>query len=101
MEAKAQRYRLEQLCGVNSYSCLVETSGGYALFQPDLVADNGKRVLVHALGQLQFAVVMGGAIITEDGESIEGDALDEVEVMGVVTFFINGAAAFTDDNPVM
>ncbi|EKK5925199.1 hypothetical protein [Enterobacter hormaechei] len=101
MEAKAQQYRLEQLCGVNRYSCLVETSGGYALFQPDLVPSNGKRVLVHAFGQLQFAVVMGGALITEDGESIEGDALDEVDVMGVVTFFINGAAAFTDDNPVM
>ncbi|EPC0985465.1 hypothetical protein ACRV5K_000974 [Enterobacter hormaechei] len=101
MQEKSQRYRLEQLCGVNRYTCLVETSGGYALFQPDLVPSNGTRVLVHAFGQLQFAVVMGGALITEDGESIEGDGLDEVEVMGVVTFFINGAAAFTDDNPVM
>ncbi|MCM8106842.1 hypothetical protein ACOTWU_00045 [Enterobacter cloacae complex sp. GYL001] len=101
MEAKAQRYRLEQLSGVNRYSCLVETSGGYALFQTDLPPCNGTSVLVHAFGQLQFAVVMGGALITEDGESVEGDALDEVEVMGVVTFFINGAAAFTDDNPVM
>lgn len=100
MQAKAQRYKLEQLCGINRYACLVETSGGYALFQPDLVPSNGTRVLVHAFGQLQFAVVMGDALITEDGESIEGDGLDEVEVMGVVTFFINGAA-FTDDNPVM
>lgn len=101
MESKAQRYRLEQLCGVNRYSCLVETSGGYALFQPDLVPSNGTRVLVNAFGQLQLAVVMGGSLITEDGECIEGDALDEIDVMGVVTFFINGAAAFTDDNPVM
>ncbi|HHA1754566.1 TPA: hypothetical protein ACOEA5_002408 [Enterobacter kobei] len=101
MQAKALRYRLEQLCRVNRYSCLVETSGGYALFQPDLLPRNGMRVLVHAFGQLQFAVVMGGALITEDGESIEGDALDDVKVMGVVTFFINGAAAFTEDNPVM
>ena len=101
MKPASQSYKLEQLCGVNRYSCLVETSGGYALFQPDLVPDNGTRVLVHAFGQLQFAVVMGGALITEDGESIEGDALDEDEVMGVVTIFINGAVAFTDDNPVM
>ncbi|EMM6514088.1 hypothetical protein RVV74_000706 [Enterobacter ludwigii] len=101
MQEKAKRYRLEPLCGVNRYSCLVETSGGYALFQPDLAPANGTRVLVHAFGQLQFAVVMGGVLITEDGESIEGDALDEVKVMGVVTFFINDAAAFTDDNPVM
>ena len=101
MQTKANRYTLDHLCRVNRYSCLVETSGGYALFQPDLPPANGTRVLVHAFGQLQFAVVMGGALITEDGESIEGDALDEVDVMGVVTFFINGAAAFTDDNPVM
>ncbi|MBT1135925.1 hypothetical protein, partial [Pseudomonas sp. PAH14] len=71
MEAKAQRFRLEKLCGVNRNSCLVETSGGYAIFQPDLSPANGTRVLVHAFGQLQFAVVMGGALITEDGESIE------------------------------
>ena len=101
MKPASQSYKLEQLCGVNRYSCLVETSGGYALFQPDLVPDNGTRVLVNAFGQLQFAVVMGGSLITEDGECIEGDALDEVDVMGVVTFFINGAAAFTDDSPVM
>ena len=55
-------------------------------FQPDLPPANGTRVLVHAFGQLQFAVVMGGSLITEDGECIEGDALDEVDVMGVVTF---------------
>lgn len=101
MQMKANRYTLDHLCRVNCYSCLVETSGGYALFQPDLPPANGTRVLVHAFGQLQFAVVMGGALITEDGESIEEDALDEVDVMGVVTFFINGAAAFSDDNPVM
>ncbi|MDF3789043.1 hypothetical protein P3S37_27280, partial [Enterobacter hormaechei] len=61
MEANAQRYRLKRLCGVNRYSCLVEMSGGYALFQPDLPPANGTRVLVHAFGQLQFAVVMSGA----------------------------------------
>ena len=101
MQTGDKRYKFEHLCGVSHSSCLVETTGGYALFQPDLVPSNGTRVLVHAFGQLQFAVVMGGALITEDGESIEGDALDEVDVMGVVTFFLNGAAAFTDDNPVM
>lgn len=54
-------------------------------FKPDLVPTNGTRVLVYAFGQLQFAAVMGSAIITEDSESIDGDALDAVEVTGVVT----------------
>lgn len=32
---------------------------------------------------------MGRAFITRDGEAIEGDALDDVHVLGVVTFIIN------------
>ncbi|MFP2332624.1 hypothetical protein [Enterobacter ludwigii] len=101
MQSHTQRYKLDELCGINRYSCLVETVGGYAVFQTDLAPCEGMRVLVSALGRLQFAVVMGGTLITEDGECIEGDVLDDVVVMGVVTFFINGATAFTDENPVM
>jgi DNA polymerase V len=32
---------------------------------------------------------MGSALITEDGEAIEGDALDDVVVHGVLTHTIN------------
>ena len=39
-----------------------------------------------------------GSVITEDGEAIEGESADEVEVIGRVTFFINGTDA--DDVPV-
>ncbi|EPY0313368.1 hypothetical protein ACW7PL_005790 [Klebsiella pneumoniae] len=35
-----------------------------------------------------FAKVMGRALITDDGEALEGDALDDVTVIGVVTFTI-------------
>ena len=101
MQTQAQRYKLDELCGINRNSCLVETSGGYAIFQTDKVPHDGMRVVLSAFGRLQFAVVMGGGLITEDGESIEGDVIDDVNVLGVVTFFINGATAFTDDNPVM
>lgn len=101
MNAEIQRLKLEEICGVNRSSCLVETPSGYAIIQPDMVSMEGARVLIAAFGQLQFAVVMGGALITEDGESIEGDALEDVTVMGVVTFYLNGAGAFTDENPVL
>lgn len=101
MQTAAQRFKLDDLCGVNSGSCLVETASGYAIFQTDKPPTDGARILLCAYGRLQFAVVMGELLITEDGECIEGDALDEVVVMGVVTFFINGATAFTDENPVM
>lgn len=41
---------------------------------------------------------MGRALITDDGEAIEGPALEEVEVMGRVTFFIN--SVLEDDRVV-
>ncbi|AVJ79462.1 hypothetical protein [Enterobacter hormaechei] len=42
---------------------------------------------------------MGKALITDDGEAIEGAALEEVEVLGRVTFFIN--RALDDDCPAI
>ena len=36
----------------------------------------------------QFANLMGLSLMTDDGEAIEGDALDDVTVIGVVTFTI-------------
>lgn len=101
MHTAVPKLKLEEICSVNRSSCLVETPTGYAIIQPDIAPQDGARVLVAAFGQLQFALIIGGALITEDGEAIEGDALEDVNVMGVVTFFINGAAAFTDENPVM
>lgn len=54
MQAQALRYRFDHLYRVNRHSCLVETSGGNALFQPDLMLVIGMRVLVHTFGQLLF-----------------------------------------------
>jgi len=51
------------------------------------------------LRRTQFARFLGKALITEDGEAIEGDAAEEVEVMGRVTFFINSTDA-DDESPV-
>jgi len=39
------------------------------------------------------------ALITDDDEAIEGEAAEEVEVLGRVTFFINSANA-DDKSPV-
>lgn len=65
----------------------------YAFVQPVTTPLDGTRVLVAAFGQMQFAVLMGGVLITEDGESIEDAALEDVNVLSVVTFFLNGAGA--------
>ncbi|MGC0653175.1 hypothetical protein ACPL3T_13510, partial [Escherichia coli] len=47
-------------------------------------------LLILSGGRTQFARVMGRALITDDGEAIEGEE-EEVEVLGRVTFFINSA----------
>lgn len=43
---------------------------------------------------------MGKALITDDGEAIEGQALEDVKVLGRVTFVINRARD-DDECPVM
>ncbi|TDX14667.1 hypothetical protein EDF88_3985 [Buttiauxella sp. BIGb0552] len=87
-------------------SIVVETSDGYALLSKSGKPKRGDTVLIQFCGGTQFAKVYGESLITEDGEAIEGDALDEVDVLGLVTQFINRVidgnedGAF-DDVPVM
>ncbi|CZV49243.1 Uncharacterised protein [Enterobacter hormaechei] len=56
-------------------------------------------MLILCDGHTQFAKLMGKALITDDGEAIEGEALDDVRLVGVVTHTIS--PVWVDDNPVM
>lgn len=62
-------------------------------------SDASDMLLIAFMGRRQVARLCGGVLITEEGEAIEGDALDDVEMLGVVTHIIR-AAAF-DNYPVM
>lgn len=57
----------------------------------------GSMVLIEHCGHNQFAKRMGAALITDDGEALEGEALDDVSVLGVVTHLINEATRPDDD----
>ncbi|STW07616.1 Uncharacterised protein [Klebsiella grimontii] len=57
----------------------------------------GDHVLISCSGNVQFAIVRGRSLITTEGEAIEGEALDDVVVEGVVTFLINRAYHHDDD----
>lgn len=49
----------------------------------------GDAVLIRYDGMADFARLMGQSFITRDGEALEGEALDDVVVLGIVTFVIN------------
>ncbi|HHL2774743.1 hypothetical protein [Citrobacter freundii] len=92
-----QRLSPASICTTNE-SRILETSTGFAVIEPVTRLVQGQVLLILSGGRTQFAKLRGKALITDDGEAIEGDAAEEVEVMGRVTFFINSTDA--DDLPV-
>jgi len=83
----------ETICGIGIDSRILETSSGFAVIEPVTRLVQGQVLLILSGGQTQFARFLGKALITEDGEAIKGDAAEEVEVLGRVTFFINSTEA--------
>lgn len=88
----------ETICGVGIDTRILETSSGFALIEPVTRLVQGQVLLILSGGRTQFAKLRGRALITDDGEAIEVEAAEEVEVMGRVTFFIN--SALQDDRVV-
>lgn len=88
----------ERICGVGIDSRILETSSGFAVIEPCTRLVQNQVLLILSGGRTQFARVMGRALICDDGEAIEGEAAEEVEVLGRVTFFIN--SALQDDRVV-
>lgn len=80
---------LNELFNVNGNTLLIETSSGWAVIDKSRRPDPGIVLLVNVDGFNQFARWMGDALITEEGEAIEGEALDGVTVIGPVTALIN------------
>jgi len=91
---------LNELFNVNGNTLLIETSSGWAVIDKSKRPDPGIVLLVNVDGYNQFARWMGDALITEEGEAIEGEGLDGVTVIGVVVALIN-AVGRDDDCPVM
>ncbi|EFH4335846.1 hypothetical protein ACSF6F_16170 [Escherichia coli] len=87
-----QRLSPASICTTNE-SRILETSSGFAVIEPVTRLVQGQVLLILSGGQTQFARFMGKALITDDGEAIEGDAAEEAEVMRRVTHFINSTDA--------
>ncbi len=83
-----QRLSPASICTTNE-SRILETSTGFAVIEPVSRLVQGQVLLILSGGRTQFAKLRGKALITDDGEAIEGAAAEEIEVMGRVTYFIN------------
>lgn len=84
-----QRLTVTAACDINANSQVIQTDRGYVVLDLSLKVTQGSVVLIRCAGELQFAKLMGQSFITVEGESIEGEALDDVEVLGVATHSIN------------
>ncbi|MEC3939353.1 hypothetical protein [Leclercia adecarboxylata] len=93
------RLTAERICGVGIDTRILETSSGFAVIEPVTRLVQGQTLLILSGGRTQFAELRGKALICDDGEAIEGEVAEEVEVMGRVTFFIN-SADIDDESPV-
>lgn len=78
---------------------IVETEEGYDVIDNATLVKCGDTLLIWFCGRQQHAYWAGDALITDDGEAIEGDALDDVRLVGVVTHTIHPVS--TDENPFM
>ena len=78
---------------------IVETQEGYDVIENSTLFKRGDTLLIWFCGRQQHAYWAGDALITDDGEAIEGEALDDVRLVGVVTHTIS--PVWVDDNPVM
>lgn len=54
-----------------------------------LKARQGNTLVILADGEMRFVKLAGRALIYEDGEALEGEALDDDVVHGVVTHIIH------------
>lgn len=89
MDYQEQRLTVDLLCGIDGNCRVIETSCGWAVINVAIRASNGDTLLVTMDGKNQFLKLHGQALITEEGEAIEGDALEDVTVHGVLTHTLN------------
>nr|WP_270017947.1 hypothetical protein [Klebsiella pneumoniae] len=92
-----QRLTVSRLCHFGANCRVIETSAGHAVVDVSRRARQGDHVLISCSGNVRLAIVRGRSLITTEGEAIEGEALDDVVVEGVVTFLINRAYHQDDD----
>ncbi|EOL8943489.1 hypothetical protein ACM91X_000562 [Cronobacter dublinensis] len=96
-----RRVTLDGICAIGMNSRIIETSTGYAVIDISMMPAIGATVLFSLFGNVQFGFITQHGIITDDGESLEGASLDDVEVVGVLTHTIHSTESITDQRPII
>lgn len=90
------------ICGLTSNSLFIQPSEGVDFVDRGLAVGQGDILLAILDGRSYFGKILGQAFITHDGDAIEGESLDELQVIGVVTYFVTDTRnGLDDDCPVM
>ncbi|HDC4416041.1 TPA: hypothetical protein O8U43_003390 [Enterobacter cloacae] len=92
-------FRNVGICGVDNNCRVIETLCGWAVINISLKPEGGDMLLVSMVGRNQFVKLMGQALITQDGEAIEGETLNDVTVYCILTQTLNQVK--DDKSPVM
>ncbi|MFG1172181.1 hypothetical protein AAFN90_00945 [Erwiniaceae bacterium CAU 1747] len=65
---------------------VINDAGRMVIVDRSLRAGQGHTVAFELFGEGRIGKLSGSALITEDGEAIEGEALEEVTIIGRVTY---------------
>jgi DNA polymerase V len=99
VDCKEQRLTIGLLCGIDGNCRVIETSCGWAVINVAMRPEQGDTLLERTDGRNALAKLYGATLITEDGEAIEGHALDEMAVFGVLTHSLKRVG--NDDCPAI
>lgn len=83
------RLTVDHLYHIDAICIGIDTSTDYSVINCALRVKQGTPILINNCGRIQFAKLMCESLIAVEGEVLEGEMLDEVDVIGVVTFLIN------------
>jgi len=78
----------DSICGLTSNSLVIQTSESAAVVDRGLAVRQGDIVIAILYGRSFFGKIHGQAFITHDGDTIEGECLDELQVIGVVAYLL-------------
>ncbi|MGK9173273.1 hypothetical protein KXR87_08580 [Yokenella regensburgei] len=95
-----QRINLNTVCGLTPTAGVIDTATGYAIIETQPVRiEQGDTLLIGGSVGFQFVRLHGQAFVTPDGDVYEGEGMEGIQVIGLVTFFVNRADE--DGCPVM